>query len=136
MPSRTRSRGACCARSRSSTAARPTRPRRAPRCRSSACRAARAGGNAFFIQELLDMLIERGIVVPDGDDGEYPGLLRWVKRDAPIHVPSSVEDLIITRVDSLPTAEREALIHASVLGRHVSAAQLAQLLGRPVRLEL
>ncbi|MBV8755723.1 MAG: tetratricopeptide repeat protein, partial [Deltaproteobacteria bacterium] len=38
--------------------------------------------------------------------------------------------------DSLPAAERETLIHASVLGRHVSAAQLAQLLGRPVRLEL
>jgi hypothetical protein len=26
---------------------------------------ARAGGNAFFIQELLDMLIERGVLVPD-----------------------------------------------------------------------
>ena len=57
--------------------------------------AARAGGNAFFIQELLDTLIERGILVADGDDGEYPGLLRWVKRDAPIHVPSTVEDLIL-----------------------------------------
>jgi len=96
----------------------------------------RAGGNAFFIQELLDTLIERGIVVPDGDEGEHPGLLRWVKRDAPIHVPSTIEDLILTRVDSLPTAERDVIVHAAVLGRHVSAAQLAQLLGHPVRLEL
>jgi serine/threonine protein kinase/tetratricopeptide (TPR) repeat protein/class 3 adenylate cyclase len=98
--------------------------------------AARAGGNAFFIQELLDTLIERGILVPDGDDSEYPGLLRWVKRDAPIHVPSSIEDLILTRIDSLPAAEKDALVHAAVLGRHVSAAQLSLLLGRPVRLEL
>ncbi|MBX3159142.1 MAG: tetratricopeptide repeat protein [Deltaproteobacteria bacterium] len=98
--------------------------------------AARAGGNAFFIQELLDTLIERGILVADDDDGEHPGLLRWVKRDAPIHVPSTVEDLILARVDSLPPNEKDTLVHAAVLGRHVSAAALSQLLGRPVRLEL
>jgi len=98
--------------------------------------AARCGGNAFFIQELLDALIERGVLVPQRDDQEHPGLLRWVKRDAPIQVPSTVEDLILSRIDALPAAEREALIHAAVLGRHVSAAALSNLLGRPVRLEL
>jgi len=98
--------------------------------------AARCGGNAFFIQELLDTLIERGILVPDDDDSETPGLLRWVKRDAPILVPSTVEDLILTRIDALPPAERETLIHAAVLGRHVSSAALSQLLGRPLRAEL
>ena len=67
---------------------------------------ARAGGNAFFINELLDTLIERGILVADADDGEHPGLLRWVKRDAPIHVPSTVEDLILTRIDA-PAGGRE-----------------------------
>src|SRR5439155_17487860 len=54
---------------------------------------ARAGGNVFFIQELLDTLIELGILVADADDDgrsdSRPGLLRWVKRDAPIHVPST-----------------------------------------------
>ncbi len=93
---------------------------------------ARCGGNAFFIQELLDTLIERGIVVADADTG----LLRWVKRDAPIHVPSTVEDLILTRIDALPSAEKEALVHAAVLGRHISATALGQLLDKPVRLEL
>ncbi len=97
---------------------------------------ARAGGNAFFIQELVDTLVERGILVPDNDGGEFPGLLRWVKRDAPILVPSTVEDLILTRIDSLPAPEKDTLIHAAVLGRHVSVIALSQLLGRPVRLEL
>jgi predicted ATPase len=97
---------------------------------------ARAGGNPFFVHELLDSLVERGILVADREDGEFPGLLRWIKRDAPIHVPSSVEDLILSRIDALPIAEKEAIVHAAVLGRHVSAAQLAALLGRPVRLEL
>ncbi len=98
--------------------------------------AARAGGNAFFIQELLDTLIERGILVADADDGEYPGQLRWVKRDAPIHVPSTIEDLILARIDSLPNEQKETIIHAAVLGRHVSAGALSALLGRQVRLEL
>lgn len=96
--------------------------------------AARAGGNAFFIQELVDTLMDRGILVPD--DGDYPGLLRWVKRDAPIHVPSTVADLIVARIDGLPVEQRETIIHAAVLGRHVSAARLSALLGRPVRLDL
>ncbi len=98
--------------------------------------AARAGGNAFFIQELLDTLIEQGILVPDAEDGEYPGMLRWVKRDAPILVPSTIEDLILARIDSLPPNERDVLVHASVLGRHVTTATLSALLDRPVRLEL
>ncbi len=97
---------------------------------------ARAGGNVFFIQELLDTLTERGIVVADNDDGEHPGQLRWVKRDARIDVPSTVEDLILTRIDALPTSEKDSLVHAAVLGRHVSAPALTLLLGRPVRLEL
>ena len=88
--------------------------------------AARAGGNAFFIQELLDTLIERGILVADADDGEYPGLLRWVKRDAPIHVPSSVEDLDPDAHRRAAAAEKETLVHAAVLGRHVSAAALSR----------
>ncbi|HET9627168.1 MAG TPA: protein kinase [Kofleriaceae bacterium] len=98
--------------------------------------AARSGGNAFFIQELLDALTERGILVAGAADETYPGLLRWVKRDAPIHVPSTVEDLILSRIDALPAGERETLIHAAVLGREVTAASLTQLLGRPIQPEL
>jgi len=98
--------------------------------------AARCGGNAFFIQELLDALTERGVLIADRDDQEHPGLLRWVKRDAPIQVPSTVEDLILSRIDALPSSERDALIHASVLGRQVSSATLSTLLARPIRLEL
>src|SRR5262249_57829437 len=64
--------------------------------------AARCGGNAFFIQELLDTLVERGVLAPETETGgARPGLLRWVKRDAPIQVPSTVEDLILSRIDAL-----------------------------------
>ena len=98
--------------------------------------AARCGGNAFFIQELLDTLIERGILIADGEHDQAPGLLRWVRREAPIQVPSTVEDLILTRIDSLPSAEKDTIVHAAVLGRHVGAGSLSQLLARPVRGDL
>ena len=97
---------------------------------------ARAGGNPFFVNEILDSLLEHGIVAADDDEGEHPGLLRWVRRDAPIHVPSTIEDLLIARIDRLSPIKKETLLHASVLGRNVSAAALSALLSRPVRLEL
>lgn len=97
---------------------------------------ARAGGNPFFVNEILDSLLERGIVAEQGEDSEHPHLLRWVRRDAPIAVPSTIEDLLIARIDRLAPPKKETLLHAAVLGRNVSAGMLAVLLGRPVRLEL
>jgi tetratricopeptide (TPR) repeat protein/tRNA A-37 threonylcarbamoyl transferase component Bud32 len=97
---------------------------------------ARAGGNPFFIHELLDALAERGVVAADADDGEHPGLLRWVKRDAPIAVPSSIEDVLATRFDRLPPPAKDTLLHAAVLGRHVTAGATQALLGRTARGDL
>ena len=91
----------------------------------------RTGGNAMFIREMIDALVDRSILVPDPPDGEHPGRLRWVVRDAPLMMPASVESLLVTRIDRLPPAEKDALICASVLGRRFPAGLVDQLLGRP-----
>ena len=91
----------------------------------------RTGGNAMFIREMIDALVDRGILVADPPDGEHPGRLRWVVRDAPLMMPASVESLLVTRIDQLPGGEKEALICASVLGRRFPAGLIDQLLGRP-----
>jgi eukaryotic-like serine/threonine-protein kinase len=91
----------------------------------------RTGGNAMFIREMIDALVDRGILVADPPDGEHPGRLRWVVRDAPLMMPASVESLLVTRIDRLPPAEKDALICASVLGRRFPAGLVDQLLGRP-----
>src|SRR5690349_14095533 len=96
----------------------------------------RAGGNPFFINEILDALLERGVVVLDSDGDEHPGLMRWLKRDAQVQVPSSIEDALATRFDRLPPAEKDTLLASSVLGRNFSAAAVSALLDRPARLEL
>jgi predicted ATPase len=94
---------------------------------------ARAGGNPFFIREMINALVERGIVVADPAAG---GRLRWVKRDAPIHVPTRVEALVSTRIDRLPWAEKDTLMRVAVLGRQFSAAQVEAILGRSGAVEL
>ncbi len=92
----------------------------------------RAGGNPFFIVEILDALVERGVLV------EEPGSrkLRWVRRDEPIVVPTSVEALVASRIDQLPEEERDVIRHAALLGRLFRVDDLAALRGAPARAEL
>ena len=97
---------------------------------------ARTGGNPFFIREILDALKERGIVVPEPPGSQHEGLLRWVVRDAPIQVPTTVEALLATRIDRLPAAEKGVVLHAAVLGRAFSASAVGALLGRDATAEL
>ncbi len=104
---------------------------------------AKAGGNPFFINEVVESLLERGILaeVSGTDSGVASGgvrlpQLRWVKRDAPVQVPASVELLVATRLDRLPAGEKETLTRAAVLGRAFSTADLEALYGRAAQVEL
>ncbi len=94
---------------------------------------ARAGGNPFFILELIDAIAERGVI---GEAPDHPGRYRWIKRDAPLQVPTSVEDLLVTRIDRLPERDKQVLLTASVLGRVIAPPALAAMLGRQPKPEL
>ncbi|MDP8905309.1 MAG: AAA family ATPase [Chloroflexota bacterium] len=71
----------------------------------------RAEGNPLFVEEVVRMLIEEGVV--ERRDGH------WLAREeaATVRVPDSVEALIRARLDTLPTPERAMLQAASVVGR-------------------
>ncbi|HUG47850.1 MAG TPA: AAA family ATPase, partial [Candidatus Limnocylindria bacterium] len=71
----------------------------------------RAEGNPLFVEEVVRMLIEEGVV--EQRDGH------WYARQeaASVRVPDSVEALIRARLDTLPTPERAVLQAASVVGR-------------------
>jgi len=71
--------------------------------------ARRAEGNPFFIEELLQALLELGsLAVVDG-----VALLATVDVD----VPDTVQGTILARVDRLDAPARSVLQHAAVLGR-------------------
>ncbi len=94
----------------------------------------RTGGNPFFITEILDSLLERGIVVEETVDGQ--SALRWRHSEEPIQIPTSVETLLATRIDQLDENLKPVLAHASVLGSRFDNDELANLMSRSVGTEL
>ena len=74
-----------------------------------------ADGNPFFVEELVKMLIEDGIILISG--GETDVWRIEPARLPDVTVPPSLTALLQARVDRLPPAERIALQQASVVGR-------------------
>ena len=71
----------------------------------------RAEGNPFFVEEVVRMLIERGVIVAEGD--------RWVATDdiATIEIPETLHGLLLARIDQLPDPAKRSLRIAAVIGR-------------------
>jgi class 3 adenylate cyclase/tetratricopeptide (TPR) repeat protein len=71
-----------------------------------------AEGNPFYVEELIKMLIEDGVIVKGGE--------RWYiepTRLTTVRVPPTLTGVLQARLDSLPPEERMALQQASVVGR-------------------
>jgi class 3 adenylate cyclase/tetratricopeptide (TPR) repeat protein len=82
-----------------------------------------AEGNPFYVEELIKMLIEDGVItrplVPPGVGGSQ-GEEQWrveLPRLKGLHVPATLTGVLQARLDSLPRQAREALERASVVGR-------------------
>ncbi len=72
----------------------------------------RAEGNPFYVEELIKMLIEDGVVIKSPE--------RWQidpERLVAVRVPSTLSEILQARLDSLPEQERKVLQQASVVGR-------------------
>ncbi|TMC39461.1 MAG: tetratricopeptide repeat protein, partial [Chloroflexi bacterium] len=72
--------------------------------------ATRAEGNPFFIEELLQALLELGsLAIVDG---------RAVLAKVDVEIPDTVQGTVLARVDRLTPAERSLLQQVAVIGRH------------------
>jgi class 3 adenylate cyclase len=83
----------------------------------------RAEGNPFFVEELLGMLIDHGVLVRH--DGA------WSCDELPVgfEVPDTVQAVLAARIDLLPPAEKAALQAASVIGRVFWTGPVYELVG-------
>lgn len=71
-----------------------------------------ADGNPFYLEELIKMLIDDGVIIT--------GPERWTveaQRLGSVRVPPTLTGILQARFDSLPPRERSLLQHASVIGR-------------------
>lgn len=71
-----------------------------------------AEGNPFYVEELIKMLIEDGVIVPG--EQEWRVALDRLKEE---RVPPTLTEVLQARLDCLPPEERELLQRASVVGR-------------------
>ncbi len=71
-----------------------------------------AEGSPFFIEELIKMLIDEGVIETDIE----PWQVRLEKL-AVVHVPPTLTGILQARLDGLPTAEKLVLQRAAVVGR-------------------
>lgn len=74
--------------------------------------AARAQGNPFYVEELLDYLYDRAL------DPTQPGALQALE------LPASLHRLVLSRIDALGSVHQNELKAASVMGREFSALDL------------
>ena len=106
---------------------------------------AKAEGNPFYVEEIVRMLVDRGILVRGSADGEGiqgmpvasdgTGAGDW--RVAPEWeesgeirdpaIPDTVQGVVAARLDLLPADERQVLQHAAVIGRYFWADVLRAL---------
>jgi class 3 adenylate cyclase/tetratricopeptide (TPR) repeat protein len=82
----------------------------------------RTKGNPFFIEEMLQSLIESGHLT--GVRGAY----RLTAPVTSLDVPASVQAVLASRIDRLAEREKQALQTASVIGKQFSETLLRQVL--------
>lgn len=72
----------------------------------------RSDGNPYYIEELIKMLIDDGVIVP--------GSLEWhieTQKLTDLRIPQTLTGVIQARLDALPRPERDLLQKAAVVGR-------------------
>ena len=81
----------------------------------------RAEGNPFFLEELLRALIDAGVVVMEA------GRAVAASEIESFEIPETVQGVLAARIDRLPTAQKQILQRASVVGRVFQQRVLAHL---------
>jgi predicted ATPase len=82
----------------------------------------KAEGNPFFVEEVIRMLIDRGVIVQEGGG--------WVAVEDidEVDIPDNLHGLLIARIDRLPEDAKMVLRLASVIGRQFPVRVLEQIL--------
>jgi adenylate cyclase len=85
----------------------------------------RTGGNPFFIEEVVQSLVEAGSLV--GARGAY----RLAKPVGELEIPATVQSLLAGRIDRLAEREKQVLQTAAVIGKKFPEPVLKQVIELP-----
>ncbi|MBI4641494.1 MAG: hypothetical protein HY731_12415 [Candidatus Tectomicrobia bacterium] len=87
-------------------------------------------GNPFFIEEIVHMLVDQGMLVRDSAVGTgfkpAPAL-----KLTEIQIPTTVQGVLAARIDRLPIEEKELLQTLAVIGREFPLSLLKKVVNQP-----
>jgi class 3 adenylate cyclase len=83
----------------------------------------RTEGNPFFMEEIVQSLVEQGVLA-------RKGAVKLVKPLTDIRVPPTVQAILASRIDRLPAAEKELLQTLAVLGREFPLGLIKRVTGK------
>ncbi len=72
----------------------------------------RSAGNPFYVEELVKVLIEDGVIVAEGDEWRV-----LQKQLTDVRIPATLTGVLQSRLDRLSSLERVTLQRAAVIGR-------------------
>jgi predicted ATPase len=84
-------------------------------------------GNPFFMEEIVQALFEQGVLIV-GAHGGAPSLARPF---ADLHLPTTVQGILASRIDRLGPEEKTLLQTLSVIGKEFSLSLLKQVTNQP-----
>ena len=84
-------------------------------------------GNPLFVEQLLEMMVEEGLLRRDGEAWVAAGDLSTVS------MPPTIHALLASRLESLSAQEREVIGAASVIGQQFVEDAVEELVSEPVR---
>ncbi|MBA3530505.1 MAG: tetratricopeptide repeat protein [Ardenticatenales bacterium] len=86
----------------------------------------RTDGNPFYVEELIKMLIEDGVILAPEGGGSWTVA---PERLSSVRVPPTLMGVLQARMDALPLLERETLQRAAVIGRVFWDQAISHLMG-------
>ena len=85
----------------------------------------RTGGNPFFMEETVQVLLDEGALVRDGD------AVRITKSLSQLKIPPTVQAILAARIDRLPADEKDLLQSLAVAGKEFSLALVREVIKKP-----
>jgi adenylate cyclase len=88
----------------------------------------RAAGNPFVLEEAIRSLLDTGVLEQTPEGARFSGDVTKVE------IPTTVQGIILSRLDRLDPGAKQLLLEAAVIGPDFTAALLSQIASRPQEL--
>src|SRR5260221_13440468 len=81
-------------------------------------------GNPFFIEEIVQALFDQGTLVRNG-------AVKITRSMSEIHIPSTVQGILASRIDRLPSDEKGLLQALAVMGKEFPLGLVRRVMQKP-----